>query len=176
MKMLIAVVVLSLGCSSCFAQDVDAAKRAKVEAMLSAMHVDKMSDQMMGMAKAQIAQAQQGMPELQAMTPKQRRIFDDYQAKMLQLVVNSLSWKAMEPEMVKLYVKTFTDKEIDDISAFYMSPTGQALLEKTPQLMSGITQFVQGRVVELQPGMKAMTDQFVKDMTAAGVAATPKKS
>jgi len=170
MKRWVVVLAAVLAVAPCYAQDKDAAKRAKVEELMTTMHVDSMMDQMTAMAKAQVEQSTQGMPAAETMTPTQKKILADYQEKSLDLVMGTVSYKAVKPEMVKLYVDTFTDEEIEGITAFYKSPTGQALLKKTPELMSAMMQFMQGRIADLQPKLKALTDQLSKDMAAAAPA------
>jgi len=168
MKTWIVVLAVVLAVTPCQGQDKDAAKRAKVEELMTTMHIDTMTEQMTSMAKAQVEQSEQGMPAAATMTPEQKKIFADFQAKSLDLVMGTVSYKALKPEIVKLYTDTFTEEEIDGISAFYRSPTGQAMLNKTPQLLAAMMQFMQGKIADLQPKLKALSDQFTKDMTAAG--------
>jgi len=166
MKRLIAVMAVALAVAPCYGQSEDAVKRAKVEELMSAMHIDSMMSQMTEMAKAQVQQSTQGMSQLESMTPQQKKLIADFQSKSLDLVMASVSWKVIEPDVVKLYTATFTDDEIDGITAFYKSPSGQALLSKTPQLMTGMMQFTQNRIANMQPKLKALADQFQKDMAA----------
>ena len=170
MKRWIVVLAAVLAVAPCYGQDKDAAKRAKVEELMTTMHVDSMMEQMTAMAKEQVEQASQGVAGAETMTPTQKKILADFQQKSLDLVMGTVSYKAVKPEVVKLYVDTFTDEEIDGISAFYKSPTGQSLLKKTPQLMAAMMQFMQGKIADLQPKMKALADQFAKDMAAAAPA------
>jgi len=170
MKRWVVVLAAVLAVAPCYGQDNDATKRAKVEELMTTMHVDSMMDQMTAMAKQQVDQASQGLTGAETMTPTQKKIFADYQEKSMDLVMATVSYKAVKPEMVKLYVDTFTDEEIEGITAFYKSPTGQALLKKTPQLMSSMMEFMQGSIADLQPKLKALTDQFTKDMAAAAPA------
>jgi hypothetical protein len=170
MKTWIVVLAAALAIGPACGQDKDAAKRAKVEELMATMHIDSMMDQMTAMAKAQVEQGVQALPGADTMTPAQKKITEDYQHKSMDLVMGTVSYKALEPEIVQLYVDTFTDEEIDGISTFYKSPTGQAMLKKTPQLMAAMMQFMQGKIADLQPKLKALTDQFVKDMAAAAPA------
>ncbi|MEO6922979.1 MAG: DUF2059 domain-containing protein [Bryocella sp.] len=168
--MLLAMLLLIV---PCHAQDVDPAKRAKVEELMTTMRVDKMMNQMMDMVKSQVAQTTASLPSSQTMTPKQKEIAAAFQTKALDVAMSTVSFQSMEPEIVKLYANTFTMQELEGILAFYKSPIGQSMLDKQPQLMRGMMTFMQGRIAELQPKMKALTDQFQKDMAAAGP--TPKK-
>jgi len=170
MKTWIVVLAAVLAVGPAYGQDKDAAKRAKVEELMATMHIDSMMDQMTAMAKAQVEQGVQALPGADTMTPAQKKISADYQQKSMDLVMGTVSYKALEPEIVKLYVDTFTDEEIDGISTFYKSSAGQAMVKKSPQLMSAMMQFMQGKIADLQPKLKTLTDQFVKDMAAAAPA------
>jgi hypothetical protein len=57
----------------------------------------------------------------------------------------------MMDRMIPLYASTFTEKELQDLVAFYEGPTGQAMLAKMPLLMSKMTPMM----VELMPEMQA---------------------
>jgi hypothetical protein len=78
-----------------------------------------------------------------------------------------LGWNVMEPEYIKLYADTFTDEELDGIIAFYKSPAGISLIEKTPELTKQASALVQAKMVILQPQMKQLLEDFVKSQTAA---------
>jgi uncharacterized protein len=45
-----------------------------------------------------------------------------------------LTWKAMLPEVAKLYKETFTESEIRELIAFYQTPVGQKVLARMPEL------------------------------------------
>jgi uncharacterized protein len=138
-----------------------------VEELISAMHVDRLMDQMMTIAKSQIEQAASQAPGAESMTPEQKKIVANYQDQSLKLVTDTLGWTAVEPQFVDLYVKTFTDDEIDGMVTFYKSAAGQAMLTKMPQLMTASMGMVQERMQAVQPKLKALQDDFLKQMTAA---------
>jgi hypothetical protein len=171
MQRWVVVLVLALAVAPCAARADEASKRAKVEELVSVMHMDRMMNQMLEAIKGQTEQAMQ-QPGADSMTPEQKKIETDYQAKALQIVIDSMGWKAMEPEFVTLYAQNFTEEEIDGMVTFYKSPTGQAVLNKMPQLMSSAMQLAQSRMVDIQPKMKALMEDRAKQMAAA----TPKSS
>lgn len=160
--------LLVLLCSVSFAraQD-DAARRAKVETLMTSMHVDRMMNQMMNAMKAQVAQSMQSSMGGAQMTAEQQKITTDFQNRMLDLVMGSVSWKALEPQFVDLYLKNFTDAEIDAMVAFYSSAAGQSMLEKMPAMMTQSMTIAQSRMVDLQPKIKALTDEYAKQMAQA---------
>ena len=49
-----------------------------------------------------------------------------------------LTKKIVNEEMVRLYETHFTHSEIKDMIAFYESPTGKKMLEKTPELTTDL--------------------------------------
>ncbi len=152
----------------------EAATRAKVHELITVMHMDRLMDQMMAVAKAQVQQAAAQAPGNENLTPEQKKILADYQEQSLKLVTDALSWNALEPAFVDLYSKTFTGEEIDGMVAFYKSAAGQAMLTKMPQLMAASMSLVQEKMAALQPKLKELQDQFMKQMTDAAPAATKK--
>lgn len=172
MQRWVVVLVLALAVAPCVAHADEASKRAKVEELVSVMHMDRMMDQMMEAVKGQTEQMMQQQPGADSMTPEQKKIVTDYQAKAMQIVIDSMGWKAMEPQFVTLYAQNFTEDEIDGMVTFYKSPTGQAVLNKMPQLMSSAMQLTQSRMVDVQPKLKALMEDEAKQMAAT----TPKSS
>lgn len=165
MRCWIATFVLALVVVPCARAD-EASKRAKVEELITVMHIDRMMDQMMEAMKEQSEQMMQQQPGADSMTAEQKRIVADHQAQALQIVIDSMSWKSLEPEFVTLYAENFTEEEIDGMVTFYKSPTGQAVLNKMPQLMTAAMQLAQSRMVDVQPKLKALTEDLTKQLEA----------
>jgi len=148
----------------------EASRREKVKELIVSMHMDQMMDQMTTSIKTQMEQMVQQTPGVNAMTPAQKKVTDAFEANMMSMVMNEVGWKTLEPDFVTLYAQTFTDEEIDGMLAFYKSPVGQSMLAKMPQIMAQAMQISQSKIVDLQPKMKALQDQYVKDMAAAAAA------
>jgi len=45
-----------------------------------------------------------------------------------------LTWEAMAPQLIKIYMDTFTEAETREMIAFYRTPTGRKALTKLPEL------------------------------------------
>ncbi len=45
-----------------------------------------------------------------------------------------LTWDAMAPQLIALYMETFTEAETRELIAFYRTPTGKKALTKLPEL------------------------------------------
>ena len=174
MKRIVTSLVLAVLLACCVPAHADEASRqAKVEQLFTLMHMDRtiqemtdgMMAQMTGIMKQQIGST---------MSPQQKAIYDDFVKQMSTLVTGAVSWKQLEPEYVKLYAQDFSDEELDGLIAFYKSPTGQAFVEKTPELTRQSNALSQERVMALMPKIQELAGQFAQKMMAAGTTAPGK--
>jgi hypothetical protein len=159
------LMVLTVGC--CCARADEASKRAKAEQLFMLLHMDTMMDQLMIGVKKQVQQITQSMPGADQATPEQKKQVADFQQRVMDLVNQKIGWKALEPDFISLYASTYTEEELDGIIAFYKSPVGQKMMEKTPELMSKSTQITQQKMSELQPQLNQMVQDFMKQMAAS---------
>lgn len=64
---------------------------------------------------------------------------------------------ALTPEMIKnatsVYARTFTERELEDATAFYESASGQAMLAKQRQIAEGLAPFSASYGVKMREGM-----------------------
>lgn len=64
------------------------------------------------------------------------------------IIRRHLSWDALAPVVRKVYMRVFSQREVQAMTAFYSSPEGASILRKSPQAM-GLT------MQEIQPAMQA---------------------
>lgn len=69
-----------------------------------------------------------------------------------------LSWKSMEEEMLSAYVQAYTQRELEDITAFYETPTGKKSLSVMPELMSRGIALAQARMNAALPELRKRID------------------
>ncbi len=142
----------------------DASRRAKVEEMI---HITKM-DQMMSQLMNQMSERMKALTTKQTanlnMSADQRKVFDDYQAHIHQIMADSISWDKLKPLIITVYSETYTDEEVDGILAFYRTPAGQALIAKSPQLVAKTMDLVQKQMLDAQPKIQQATDDFTHQM------------
>lgn len=159
------LMVLTVGC--CCARADEASKRAKAEQLFTLLRMDTMMDQLMGGVKRQVQQITESMPGADQATPEQKKQIVDFQQRVMDVVNQKIGWKALEPDFITLYASTYTEEELDGIVAFYKSPVGQRMIEKTPELTAKSTQITQQKMSELQPQLSQMVQDFMKQMAAA---------
>ena len=130
MKRLIAIFLLLIIPSISFAEDLS--KRENVEELLVLMNVDSIIDNIY----SQIYQMMQDMAQQLGVKPSERELFDKYAAKLVSIMKNEMNWEKMKGPMIDLYLKHYTDKEIQDMSVFYKSESGQSMIKKMAEMQS----------------------------------------
>ena len=159
------LMVLTVGC--CCARADDASKRAKAEQLFMLLHMDTMMEQLMSGVRTQVQQITESMPGADHATPEQKKQIVDFQQRVMDVVNQKIGWKALEPDFISLYASTYTEEELDGILAFYKSPVGQRMIEKTPELTTKSTRITQQKMSELQPVLSQMVQDFMKQMAAS---------
>jgi hypothetical protein len=137
---------------SAFAAD-QSASEASVKQLLEVSQVHKILDatmaQMDGFMKQTMQQAIQG----QSVTPQVRKDIEKRQAQMMSIFKEMLDWQKLEPMYIRVYQKSFTQPEIDNLIAMYQTPGGQTLLNKMPIVM-------QNTMAEMQQVMQPMMQKI----------------
>ncbi|THD63814.1 DUF2059 domain-containing protein [Phenylobacterium sp.] len=112
--------------------------------LFAEMHMDQMMvGAMRQMAPAMIAQARKANPNL---TEEQAKAVTEAVTESMDDVMKKVVDRA-----IPLYAETFTEKELQDLTDFYNTPSGQAMLAKMPLLMNKMTPLM----TELVPQMTA---------------------
>ncbi|WP_260703392.1 DUF2059 domain-containing protein [Edaphobacter flagellatus] len=148
----------------------DASKRAKAEELVRITKMDQLMDKVMGqMSDRMKAMTAQQTAQIQA-TPEQQKLIDDFQAKVQQIIQGAISWDKLKPVILQVYSETYTDDELDGIISFYHSPAGQALIAKSPELMTRTMDLMQKQMVTIQPQIQQAAEDFGRKMKATGPA------
>lgn len=111
----------------------DASQRAKAEQLIALQHTEKSVQLIAANITSQLDDAADRAAGPDATADQKTRI-DDFKKQAAQLVDSNLGWTSMKPALIDLYVKAFTEDQLDQILAFYKTPAGVALLEKMPEL------------------------------------------
>ena len=106
-------------------------------------------------------QAHQGEPALNA---KQQQIVDQFHTDMMSAIKDELAWSKIEPQIVSVYAKTFSQKEVNDMITFYSSPSGQSVTSKLPMVSRELATDMQERMMPLikriQQSAREMQDKL----------------
>jgi hypothetical protein len=94
------------------------------------------------------------------LAPEQEKAVAELQDKVTRIVADALAWEKLKPAYVKLFAEAYSEVELDDILAFYKSPTGQSMVAKNPLLMTKASEIVQQRMAAAQPEL----EKLVRDL------------
>jgi hypothetical protein len=57
-----------------------------------------------------------------------------------------IGWNALKSDITVMYLSTFSEKELEQINAFYITPTGQKVITALPQLVQQRNQLAMERL------------------------------
>lgn len=140
----------------------EASKTAKVEEYFRLARLDATYDQTIALMLNQFwtaisRQIQNSAP--QALSPGD---VDGLRQVLQDVLGEGVGWDKMKPDYVKMYSEAFTEEEMDAIVAFYRSPAGQQLVNKTPDIVSKTVAISQRRMAELQPTLQAAVRNYLQ--------------
>jgi hypothetical protein len=138
-------------------------QRATVEKLLLLMGMDNEQtiDQMFHQI-TQIPKQQLYMMNIpQDQFPRMEHDLD----KVFHLLKTEMTWNRMKDDFIDLYLSVYTEEEIEHLIAFYESPLGQTVVEKTPLLVQQSMSISQKYVQRILPTIQAMTQEMLEAQT-----------
>lgn len=147
LSLLLAFVALA---ATSFAQD-KSANLALAREVMAAMKADAMIDGMMAQMK-QLAMQSAVVPA--EATPEQRQKAEKLQADIMDLSMKSA--KTMVAQMDQVYADVYSEAELRAMKAFFLSPEGQSMLAKQPQVMGRVVPLMQKMQQELMPEIQRL--------------------
>ena len=92
---------------------------------------------------------------------------EPYRAVVLTWAGKYLNWEAIGPKLVDMYTDTFTEGELQEMTAFYTSPVGRKALANMPQLMRRGAEIGSQVARDHQKELEAMVAERAKQLEAA---------
>ncbi|ATC87181.1 MULTISPECIES: DUF2059 domain-containing protein [Pseudoalteromonas] len=135
-------------------------KQQKIDELISVMNLDSMVDSMYG----QVEGMMKGMSDQMGVKPSEQAIFDKYYSDMTTVLKTEMSWAKMQPMMISVYDKHFSEQEIADMLAFYKTDTGQKILEKMPVVMQESMQMSQSLMKDAMPKIQTLAQQLSDEL------------
>ena len=166
--------VVALSCSIASSVVLAADKppsEASIKELLDVTQVRKLLDATMSQMDAFMQQAMQQVTQGQAITPELQKEIEKSRAEAMAMMKEILDWNRLEPMYVRVYQKSFTQQEIENLIAMYKTPAGQTLLTKMPVVM-------QNTMTEMQQLMQPMMQRIerMQQKIMAEIQAEKKKS
>ncbi len=139
----------------------DPARTALAHEVIKAMQADRMFEGMTNQIKQMVAQ--------QTATYLTATATDEQKAKvaLVQSQADALAGAAVQQvkaSMDGIYAELFTEAELQGIKTFFLSPEGQSMLAKQPQLMQRLMPVVQRMQGELMPKIGELVQNLQKEL------------
>jgi uncharacterized protein len=139
---------------------------ASIKQLLEAGQVHKLIDETIAQLDSYMKQSMQQVTQGQRITPESQKDIDRRQTEMMGMIKEVLYWNKLEPVYVRVYQKTFTQGEVDGLTAFYKTPTGQALLTKMPAVMQNTLNEMQQMIQPMMQRIQHMQQEVVAEIQA----------
>jgi hypothetical protein len=137
-------------------------QRQLAEEILTLTHVAERTQKMFdNLKQMQIAQID-GMK----LPPEAHDLAITYREKLGEILAQEMSWTKVKDEYVKVYADTFSAEELRGIVTFYKTPTGEALLAKTPKLLEQSMQVAQRHLQNVAPKIQELRKQMIEEAEA----------
>lgn len=105
------------------------------------------------------------LPELPTLLPaEQQEIARRLAERMMEAYRKVMSWEKLRADIVAYYVEAFTEPQIDDLLAFYRSPTGRAMVAKQPEMTRKISEVMVGMIAAAQPELQKIMREYAEEM------------
>lgn len=126
--------------------------RKAAEQLLEALQMEKTTNQAINqMLSMQVQQR----PDLKVVEPEMRAFMTKY-----------MNWSTLKEDMVQLYAREFTEKELRDLTKFYQTATGQKYVSKQSTLIQAGMEIGQQRVRENLPELQRTIEAKMKAQQA----------
>jgi hypothetical protein len=138
--------------------------QASIEKLLADTQADKtytsIQQQIDSMLQHTLQQATQG----QFISPEQQKILDAFKQKAMTMIEAQLNYDNLKSTYIQTYNENFSQEEIDQLIAFYESPTGKMFVAKMPSVTQKSMALMQQKIgpvlQQLQQAAKEMKEQL----------------
>jgi len=161
MRKLLILVLLSTLSFASLADE--AAKRNTVNEIMEAMQIQKTLDAMTSHMDKMFIQMAKDIGLKESEMP----VFEKYMKQVSHVMETELTWEKMKKPMTDIYVKHYTEKELNDILVFYKSDTGMKLIEKMPLVAQESMMVSQSMMKDLMPKIINLSKQLRQEVKIA---------
>ena len=128
---LLIIAVLTFTATALHAAD-DASHRQRVETLFRLTQMEK-----------KIQESVDSVVQLQL---RQNPQLAQHEKTMHEFFTKYIGWKALKDELADMYMKRFSEQELTDINAFYITPVGQKVITVLPELVQQRNQLAMMRL------------------------------
>ena len=119
--------------------------------------------------EAIITSSLQEVSQGKQITPERQAVMDRMREKLVAAYNESFSFEPLHLILIRVYQETYTQDEVDGLIAFYKTPAGQALINKSPLMAQNLISEMQAAMrplVQRIGQIKREADQEIKSLPA----------
>ena len=139
------------------------ASTSSVETLLALTKAERLLDAVYASMESSIGQGMRAATAGRSVTPEQQRVLDAAPARMAAVMRSELRWEVLKPLIVKVYVDTFDQDEVDGLNAFFRTPVGQRFADKQPLVAQRSAVAMQSVMAALIPRMQAAMQSLLQE-------------
>jgi uncharacterized protein len=139
----------------------DPATREDIQKLFEVMQIHQQMRQVMdAMAKQQTAMIDESLKQRYPQSSGERIARAD---RMIEETMKDMPMDAMLDDMIPIYQRHFSKADIEAMSTFYASPTGQKMMREMPALTSESMQASYARMQKQMETIRQKAEQIVKE-------------
>ncbi len=138
------------------------AQDASIEKLLILTDAQKLSESAISDSDEIIETTLKPVLQLDNMTAEKKKLIESFLEKYKNIVKEEFSWEKMMPDYIRIYRETFTEEELQNLIAFYESPTGQMFIRKTPEIMDKMSDLLRMKMVSILSRMNTALNETIK--------------
>jgi hypothetical protein len=176
------VLALFLATGTAFAQEAITvapefkASEESIHHLLDVMQARKIVETMSQQVDSLFAGMVNKLLEDKDLTPEQQKEIQARREQARDLAKRMLSWDSMERGYMKVYAETFTQSEIDAMTAFYSSPAGHAVMVKLPLVAKNSMAAMQEQMKSLVPQLQQMAKETAEQIKTQDAGTAKRKA
>lgn len=137
---------------------------ASIEHLLDVSHAQRL----IGNLQVQIASIMRNSArqtgQMKHLSGADQALLNQEVEKLLAEMNDFLAWDRMKTVYVDVYSQTFTQKEVDALTAFYSTTEGQSILLKLPAVMQKCAAILQPQIMQRMQQSQAQFQEFVAQL------------
>jgi hypothetical protein len=95
---------------------------------------------------------------------RQKQVIEKAMQRMTAALREEMRWDRMEPILIEVYRRSFTQSEVDGMLEFYRSPAGRAVTAKMPVVQQYSMTLVQAQMQSLMPKLQQIQREAAAEL------------
>lgn len=113
---------------------------------------------------SQMDQVFKNMGKQLGVKPQDQELFDKFMSKVASLMKEEMSWDKMKESMVEVYLKHYTEREIQDMIAFYKSKSGRSIISKQADVVNDTMMLRQKMIQDFLPKLMKLSKEMEAEL------------